>query len=202
MNYAKTAFTQAIQKLQEKYGSRANYARMERINEREGLAEQEIDFITDRDGFYLSSIGENGYPYIQFRGGPRGFLKVLDSTTLAFLDFRGNMQFISTGNISLNKKVSLFLMDYALRTRLKIYAEAEVFDIHDNPALAEALDIGDYKAKPERIIVFHIKAFDWNCPQHIKPKYNIEEVQEAFEAQQTYIEQLEEEIKRLKLTEK
>lgn len=196
MNYAKTAFSEAVRKLQEKYGSRTNYARMEQID-RSGLDFNEIQFISERDGFYMSSIGESGFPYIQYRGGPKGFLKVLDTETLAFLDFRGNMQFISTGNISENNKVALFLMDYAQKARLKIYAEAEVLDIQENRELAEKLSLENYKAKPERIMLLKVKAYDWNCPQHITPKYSVEEIQEAFEAQQDYIQELEEKVKSL-----
>ncbi|MDX2301259.1 MAG: pyridoxamine 5'-phosphate oxidase family protein [Microscillaceae bacterium] len=195
MNYAKTAFSEAVKKLQEKYGSRPNYAKMEKMGEQPGLGYAEIQFISERDGFYLSSIGENGFPYIQFRGGPKGFLKVLDQETIAFLDFRGNMQFISTGNISQNNKVALFLMDYAQRTRLKIFAEAEIQDIKDNPELAEELSLENYRAKPERIMLLKVKAFDWNCPQHITPKYTLEEFEFAFETQQKYIQELEAKLK-------
>jgi uncharacterized protein len=198
MNYAKLAFSEAIQKLQEKYGSRPNYARMEKMGDRVGLDSQEMQFIAQIDSFYMASIGENGFPYIQFRGGPKGFLKVLDEERIAFLDFRGNMQFISLGNLTKNNRVALILLDYPSKTRLKIYAEAQVLALEENLELAEKLKIENYKAKPERIIVLKIKAFDWNCQQHISPRYTVAQIQEVFEAQQAYIQQLEEELKKLK----
>jgi predicted pyridoxine 5'-phosphate oxidase superfamily flavin-nucleotide-binding protein len=198
MNYAKIAFSETIQKLQEKSGSRANYARMEKMSDRSGLDYNEIQFIGERESFYMASIGENGFPYIQFRGGPKGFLKVIDQETLAFLDFRGNMQFISVGNMTKNNRVALILLDYPSKTRLKIYAEAQVMDLAENAELAEKLKLSDYKAKPERIILLKIKAFDWNCQQHITPRYTLEEIQEVFEAQQAYIRELEEKIKATK----
>lgn len=197
MNYAKTAFTEAVQRLQEKYGSRPTYAKVEKTSEKEGLGEYEEAFIGERDGFYMSSIGENGFPYIQYRGGPKGFLKVLDEETLGFLDFKGNMQFISMGNLSQNNKVALFLMDYARKVRLKIFAEAEVLDINANPELAKKLDIRNYKAKPERIVLLKVKAFDWNCPQHIKQRFTLEEMEMIFENQMEYIQKLEDKIKEL-----
>lgn len=176
MNYAKLAFTDAIKKIQEQQGSRKSYERMERFNSKEGLTPNEIGMIESRDSFYLASIGENGFPYIQHRGGPKGFLKVITPKTLGFLDFSGNMQYISVGNIATNNKVSLILMDYPQRARLKIYAEVAIHTLEDDPNLTKSLSLENYKHRPERIMVFHIKAFDWNCPQHITPRYTAEEV--------------------------
>lgn len=198
MNYAKLAFTDPVKKLQEQQGSRKQYDRIEQAREVAGLSENEIFFIAERDGFYLSSIGENGFPYIQFRGGPKGFLKVLDPTTLGFLDFRGNLQYISTGNIQTNRNVALFFMDYARQTRLKMFAEAEIVALEDHPDLVAELQLTEYKAKPERIILLHIKGYDWNCPQHITPRYTLQEIQEAMAPQKAYIEQLEKELEVLK----
>ena len=198
MNYAKIAFTDTIKKLQEKHGSRSNYERMERYTSTEGLTAREVSFIAERDSFYVASYGENEFPYIQHRGGPKGFLKVLDERTLGFLDFSGNMQYITAGNIEQNNKVSLILMDYPRRGRMKIYAEAEVVEINEDPALAEKLQLEGYKYRPERILLYHIKAFDWNCPQHITPRYTIDEVEQAISSERSYLEALEAENEQLK----
>lgn len=197
MNYSTVAFSDAAKKLQEKSGSRANYARMEKQGDNDVLSENEIQFISERDSFYMATVGENGFPYIQFRGGPAGFLKVLDEKRLAFIDFRGNMQYISVGNLATNNKVALILMDYPAKARLKIYAEAEVVELKDNPDLFMMLNLADYKFRPERMMVLHIKAFNWNCPQHITPRFTEKEIQ-AFASQMDYIAKLEAELTLLK----
>ncbi len=180
-NFTELAFTESVKTLQEKYGTRTAYSRMERGGKfRNQLTWQEKKHIADRDGFYLSSVGENGWPYMQFRGGPKGFLKAIDDHTLAFADFRGNGQYISTGNFIDNNKTMLFLMDYPNKRRLKIWAEAEVLDAADHPELAQQLTAPDYEATVERIIVFKVHAFDWNCPQHITPRYSEEEIQNGM----------------------
>ncbi|MGM9478862.1 pyridoxamine 5'-phosphate oxidase family protein [Pedobacter sp. GSP4] len=198
MNYAELAFTDAVKKLQERLGSRLSYERMERGSYVDGLTDYETAFIAQIDSFYLASFGENGYPYIQHRGGPKGFIRVIDPSTIGIVDFIGNRQYISAGNISKNAKVSLILLSYPLRTRLKIYAEAEIVDLTEDPGLYDFLRPKDYKFKPERLIIFHIKAYDWNCTQHINPKYNIEEVKELLEPQKQYIDKLEKDIELLK----
>jgi hypothetical protein len=198
MSYGSIAFSEASKRFQEKAGSRLSYARMENQDSFNGLTENEIEFISQRDGFYLSTLGENGFPYIQYRGGPKGFLKVLDKDRLGFVDFQGNRQFISTGNIITNPKASLFLMDYAAKARLKIFAEVELVELKDNPKLFDQLNLTDYKFRPERMMVLHVQAFNWNCPQHITPRYTLEEIQEAFESQQNQMAKMEEEIKFLK----
>ncbi len=175
-NFTNYAFTDSVRKAQEKYGSREGYQRIEENGpDQSQLFQREIQFIQGRDSFYLSSVGENGWPYVQFRGGPKGFLKVIDQKTLGYADFRGNMQYISTGNINATKKVALILLDYPTRTRLKVWAEAEILDPAEHPELAEKLVDGNYRAKVERLVIFHLKTFDWNCPQHITPKYTLEE---------------------------
>lgn len=182
-NYASIAFTEAVKSLQEKNGSRANYARMEQSSYVDGLTDNEMDFIAGRDSFYMATIGENGFPYIQHRGGPKGFLKVLDPKRIGFIDFRGNMQYISLGNIHTNNKVSLIMVDYPAKARLKIYAKAEILELNDDAGIYALLDLKDYRFRPERMMVFHIEAYDWNCPQHITPRYSLEEIQEAFVTQ-------------------
>ncbi len=198
-NFATIAFTDAVKAMQEKLGSRSSYARMEREVYVDGLTENEIDFISQRDSFYMASIGENNFPYIQHRGGPKGFLKVLDAKRIGFIDFRGNMQYISVGNIATNNNVALILVDYPARARLKILAKAETVELKDDSRLYDLLAPEDYKFKPDRMMIFKIEAYDWNCPQHIMPRYTVEEIQEAFAGQRDHIAKLEAEIKELKV---
>ncbi|WP_420321296.1 pyridoxamine 5'-phosphate oxidase family protein [Flagellimonas sp.] len=194
MNYSRLAFTNTIKEIQKEQGSRHAYERMERQELPDGLSFREMSFIQERDSFYMASFGENGFPYIQHRGGPKGFLKMIDVKTLAFLDFTGNKQYISTGNVKTHKKVSLILMDYANRARLKIYAEAEIVSLEDNQELAKELEL-DYDYKAERIFLFHIKAFDWNCPQHITPRYTLEDISKMNKEKEDYILKLENQVK-------
>lgn len=196
--YGKIAFGEAAKALQEEAGSRAAYARQERENKKEGISTYEASFIAQRDSFYMASITESGFPYIQHRGGPKGFLKVLDERRLGFIDFGGNKQYVSVGNFETNQNVSLFLMDYAHKIRLKIFARAEVVELDGNEELYESLDLKYYKFRAERMIVFHVVSFDWNCPQHITPRYTAEEVETVIKPQREYIARLEAEIERLK----
>ena len=175
-NFTRFAFTGSVRAAQEKYGSRANYERMEAGPDRFLLTDQEKDYIPTLDFFFMSTVGENGWPYVQYRGGPRGFLKVLDDRTLGFADFRGNRQFISVGNINSGGKVALILLDFRRRERLKIWATAEVEDAGENPELAARLGDPDYPGKVERLITLRIEAYDWNCPQHIVPRFTEEEI--------------------------
>lgn len=198
MNYAKLAFTDAVKALQEENGSRRSYDRVEKQNVTDGLSANEIAFIEDQDHFFMASFGENGYPYIQHRGGPRGFLKVLDPNTLAFVDFGGNKQYITVGNLQTNPNVSLILVSYPHRARLKIYAKARVVELAGNPELFEKIDPADYPHRPERMLLLEVQAFDWNCPQHITPRYTVEDIETAFAPQKQYIEKLEAELRDLK----
>lgn len=198
MNYSELAFTNVIKSIQQKLGSRTAYERVEKMSYVDGLTEMEIGFIDEMDSFYMASFGENEFPYIQHRGGPKGFIKVIDELTIGIVDFSGNRQYISVGNISKNPKVALILVSYPMRARLKIYAEAEIVEIQDNPKLFQELSPEDYKCKPERLMLFHIKAYDWNCPQHITPKYSIPEMQKLLEPKNQYILKLEQELKTLK----
>ena len=197
MNYSQLAFTDAIKKIQEEVGSRSTYDRMEKMSVVDGLTDNEINFIGDRDSFYMASFGENEYPYIQHRGGPAGFIKVIDNKTIGIVDFVGNRQYISTGNISKNEKVALILLSYPQRARLKIYANAKIVDLEENEELYNLLKPTDYKFKPERMMIFEIQAYDWNCPQHITPRYTTEEIEEALLPQREYIKNLENKIKEL-----
>jgi hypothetical protein len=196
-NFAAIAFTDAVKALQIKYGSRSSYERMEKFNVVDGLSNNEIDFIENRDSFYMASIGENNFPYIQHRGGPKGFLKVLDKNRIGFIDFSGNKQYITVGNMETNNNVALFLMDYPAKARLKIFAKTEILDLKDNLDVFALLNLKEYKFRAERIMVFNIEAFDWNCPQHITPRFTTEEIQVALQPQLEYIDKLEKENKRL-----
>ena len=178
-NFTQLAFTDSVKAEQEHYGSRISYQRLEKA-EKYKLGPREEQFISERDGLYLSTVGENGWPYVQFRGGSKGFLKVLDEETLAYADFKGNMQYISTGNLKSTKKASFILLDYATKTRLKVWAETEILYAKDNPDLLEKLSYESYKASIERIVVFKVKGFDWNCPQHIIPKFTLGEIKELI----------------------
>lgn len=176
-NFTQFAFTPSVRAEQEKFGSRTAYARMENSGDRFLLTEQEIPFIESRDGFYMATVNLEGWPYMQFRGGPKGFLKVLDNRTLGIADFRGNRQYLSVGNLRDNEKAHLFLMDYANRERLKIWVTSTIVERDENPQLLEELRPKDYRATVERGILFTIQAYDWNCPQHITPRYTLEEIE-------------------------
>lgn len=198
MNYSKLAFTEGIKAIQERMGSRNTYERVEKMSFREGLTAVEAGFVGQMDSFYMASYGENDFPYIQHRGGPKGFVKIIDNQTIGIVDFSGNRQYISVGNIAQNPSVSLIMVSYPMQARLKIYAEAEIIEISDNPDLYELLKPEDYKFRPERMLVFHIKAYDWNCPQHITPRYTQQEMEPLLQEQNEYIKHLENEVKVLK----
>jgi hypothetical protein len=197
-NFAEIAFTESVKAQQEKYGSRRQYARMEQFERGTELSFNEEDFIAEQDGFYLATVGEQDQPYVQFRGGPKGFLKVIDKKTLGYADFRGNLQYISVGNLQKNNRATLILTDYARQARLKIFVTVEVIEAKDNPELTAKLTMPDYQAKIERAMILHVEAFDWNCPQHITPRYTIEQVREMSAPLLEHIEQLEKEIAELK----
>lgn len=177
-NYAEIAFTSDVRREQEKYGSRRQYERMEKVARGTELTFAEADFIETRDSFYLATVGDNGYPYVQYRGGPTGFLRVLDAKTLGYADFRGNLQYVSVGNLRRNNKAALILMDYPHRRRLKIFATVRVFEADEAADLIERLAPTDYPAKIERAMILHVDAFDWNCPQHITPRYTVDEIRQ------------------------
>jgi uncharacterized protein len=144
------------------------------------FTESETAFIGERDSFYMATVTENGWPYVQHRGGPRGFLKLLDDKTLGFADFRGNRQYISLGNVAADDRVALILVDYPNRSRLKILAHMEARDIREEPELAERLIVPGYKGKPERAFLLRLESFDWNCPQHITPRFTVPEIESAL----------------------
>jgi len=174
--FAELAFTPSVRELQEVLGSRANYATMEQGEDYNYLlSDREVDLIRARDSFYMASVSETGWPYVQHRGGPVGFVRVLDESTLGFADFRGNRQYVSVGNLRRDDRVALFFMDYANRVRLKVLGRAQLLD-PSSDRLAE-LEVPDYRARVERGFIIHVEAFDWNCPQHITPRYTKLEVE-------------------------
>ncbi len=198
--FAEIAFTPLVKAQQEQHGSRRQYARMEAAADSgDRLGPYEREFIQARDGFYMASVSETGWPYIQFRGGAKGFLHVLDDQTLGFADLRGNKQYISLGNLQRDDRVALFFMDYARQTRLKVLGHAK---IHEGDAealeLIEKLRVPGEKTPPERAIIFQIEGFDWNCPQHITPRYTQEELAEVLAPVRKRLAALEEENARLR----
>ncbi|CAN5494807.1 pyridoxamine 5'-phosphate oxidase family protein [soil metagenome] len=191
------AFTPAVKAIQARKGSREAYARVEHS----GGWRTEVDdrlaaFLAEANSLFLATTSADGQPYIQHRGGPKGFVRVLDSKTLAFADYSGNQQFISQGNLVENPKAHIFIMDYAHRRRIKIWGEARV--VEDDPALLESLMPQGYKARPEQVIVFTISAWDTNCPQHIPQKFDAADVAAALASRDARIAELEAEVARLK----
>ena len=187
--FTEIAFTPEVKAAQTQYGTREIYENFVQQGITEDLlTAQEIEFIQARDSFYLGTVGSNGYPYIQFRGGATGFLRIIDEKTLGFADFKGNLQYISVGNLSSSDRVFLFLMDYAHRRRLKIWGRAKVID---NASLLSELAVSNYPAEIERGIIITIEAMSWNCPQHIPLKYSEAEVKAKTEPLEARIKELE-----------
>lgn len=182
--YHEIAFTPAVKAQQEALGSRAGYARLETTPDQgDRLGAREAGFIAERDSVYIASVGAAGWPYVQHRGGPRGFVKVLDAQTLGFADFSGNRQYVTLGNLDGDDRVSLFFMDYPNRRRLKLYGHARAASTEADPGTVRRLaDVG-YPASVERGILIRLAAFDWNCPQHITPRYSAAELKALAEAQ-------------------
>ena len=178
--YSDIVFTPAVRDVQTRMGSRGNYAAFDRDEDRyDRLSPLEVEFIAARDSFYQATVSETGWPYVQFRGGPTGFLKVLDEKTLGYADFRGNMQYISVGNFANNDRVSIILMDYANRRRLKLLGRVRVVSLDDDPALAAKLESPHNRARVQRGVIIDVEGFDWNCPQHITPRFTEAEIVEA-----------------------
>jgi predicted pyridoxine 5'-phosphate oxidase superfamily flavin-nucleotide-binding protein len=190
--------TPSVRAAQEANGSRELWQRFDADRASDRFIENEIAFIEARDSFYLASVSESGWPYVQHRGGPTGFLKVLDETTLGFADFRGNRQYISLGNISADDRVALILMDYPNRTRLKILAHMEARELDAASDLASRLALPRYRGKPERAFLLHLETFDWNCPQHISPRFTAAEIETAVSPLHTRIAALEAENRALR----
>jgi uncharacterized protein len=196
--YFDIAYTPSVKAAQAANGSGDFWSSFKGKKENNRLTAAEAEFIATRDSFYMASVSETGWPYVQHRGGPRGFLHVIDDKTLAFPDFRGNRQYISLGNVAANDRVALFFMDYPHQRRLKIYARIEVKDLAADPALAQQLAMRGYPAKIERAYVLHVEGFNWNCPQHITPRFTEAEIDAALTPVRARIAQLEAENKMLR----
>jgi predicted pyridoxine 5'-phosphate oxidase superfamily flavin-nucleotide-binding protein len=190
------AFSAAVKQIQTRKGSRELYAHQEQRGWRTEVDENLAAFLAEINSFYLATASADGQPYIQHRGGPKGFLKVLDKHTLAFADFAGNRQYITQGNLSENPKAYMFVMDYARRRRVKIWGEARV--VEDDSALTQSMMPKGYRARGEQVILFTVSAWDTNCPQHIPQKFDAADVAAALAARDARIEQLEAELSALK----
>ena len=198
-HFGSLLFTPVVKALQERYGSRRQYARMEGGGtSRDRLGPDELAFIAERDSFYMATIGSTGWPYVQHRGGPRGFLKVIDDSRVAFADFRGNRQYVSTGNLATDNRVAIIMVDYPRQARLKLLGRAEVFEGEQASEWIERLRDPGYRAVIERVYVIQVEAFDWNCPQHITPRFTADQIQEALAPFELRMQELERENKKLR----
>ena len=200
LNYIHTLFTDAARAMQQADGSRGSYARMETgaSGEPDEISDTEAAFIAARDSLYLASVTSEGWPYMQHRGGPAGFLKVLPGNRLGFADYRGNRQHISTTNLIAEPRISLFLMDYPNRRRLKILGRARIVSANDDPELVASLMPEGYKALAERAYIIDVVGFDWNCPQHITPRFTETELAQAIRPMTAELAQLRSEVGRLR----
>ncbi len=198
-HFGSLVFTPVVKALQERYGSRRQYARMEGGGtSRDRLGPDESAFIAERDSFYMATVGSTGWPYVQHRGGPRGFLKVIGDSRVAFADFRGNRQYVSTGNLATDNRVAIIMVDYPRQARLKLLGRAEVFEGEQANEWIERLRDAGYKAVIERVYVIQVEAFDWNCPQHITPRFTADQIQEALAPFELRMQELERENKKLR----
>lgn len=187
--FATISFTDSVKAAQSRYGSRERNQHFELSDDlRNTLGEFETEFIEARDSFYQATISENGWPYVQHRGGPAGFLRVLDHETIGYADFSGNKQYLSVGNLNANPRVSLILMDYPNRRRLKLWGTVRIVHESEEPEIIARLEVPSYRARIERGIIIHIEAVEWNCPQHITPRYSKAEVDSII---QPLIEEIE-----------
>lgn len=190
--YAQVAYTESVQEVQREQGSALSGIRqLAQGDSPDLMGEREAGFIESRDGFYLASVSETGWPYVQYRGGPPGFLHVLDERTLAYADVRGNRQYITTGNVRAGGRVALFFMDYARQARLKIFGYAETKEPEEHPELAERLDRLRTDGRVERLMTIRVEGINWNCSQHITPRFSEAELAEALQPIRARIAELE-----------
>lgn len=199
-NYRHTLFDDAVKAEQERHGSRASYAKMDlgADGTPDTLTAREIAFIEERDSFYMASVNAEGWPYMQHRGGPAGFLRHIAGNRIGFADFRGNKQYISTANLKGNDRVSLFLMDYPNRERLKLVGRAQSVELADDPALVTSLMPEGYRAAPERAFLIDVIGWEWNCSQHITPRFTEAQISTAIRPMADEINQLRAEIAALR----
>lgn len=198
--FAELAFTPSVRELQERHGSRAAGARVQSATgPGDGLGPREAAHLANADSFYMATVSETGWPYVQHRGGPRGFLKVLSPIRIAFADFGGNRQFVSVGNAARNDRASLIVMDYPNRRRLKLLGRLRVSTMAEaDPELVFAVELPGYRARIERVAVIEVEAFDWNCPQHITQRFTLADLEAAAKPLRGRIAQLEAEIAALR----
>ena len=199
-NYRHIVFSDAAKALQEQHGSRISYSKLDTrpVGEIDVLTAKEIDYIALRDSFYMASVTPDGWPYMQHRGGPAGFLKHVGGNRIGFADYRGNKQYISTANLAANDRVSLFLMDYPNRERLKIVGHAHSVELADDPAAVTALMPEGYRAVPERAFFIDVIGWEWNCSQHITPRFTEAEISAAIKPMAAELNQLRAEIAALR----
>jgi predicted pyridoxine 5'-phosphate oxidase superfamily flavin-nucleotide-binding protein len=198
-NFGSLVFTPVVQALQEKYGSRRQYARIAEGNASpDRLGPEESVFIGERDSFYIATVGSTGWPYVQHRGGPKGFLKVIDEHTIAFADFRGNKQYVSTGNLATDNRAALIMVDYPAQVRLKILGRVEILEGDAAREWGDRLRDPGYKAVIERVYLIHVEGLDWNCPQHITPRFTVEQIQQELAPFERRLQELEAENKKLR----
>ncbi|MFD1524539.1 pyridoxamine 5'-phosphate oxidase family protein [Pseudonocardia yunnanensis] len=197
--FAELMFTRAVRAAQARYGGRADRL-LTAADPRDRLGPDEVEFLQTRDGFHLATVGETGWPYVQFRGGPPGFLQVLDERTIAWADFRGNRQYVSTGNLDPagDARVAIIAMDHARQLRIKLLGTARIIDADADPELTARVTVPGYRAVVERVVVVELAAFDWNCPQHITPRYTADELRDVVAPLVAELEQLRAENARLR----
>lgn len=194
MSIGSLLFTPVVKQLQERYGSRKQYERIRGSGASEDhFTALEVAFLAERDSLYWATVGATGWPYVQHRGGPKGFLKVIDDHTLALADFRGNKQFISTGNLLTDNRVAMILVDYPQQDRLKILGRVEILEGEKANAWIDRVRTPGYKAIIERVFVIHVEAYDWNCQQHITPRYTSEQIHEPVHNLEQRLQEVEEE---------
>jgi predicted pyridoxine 5'-phosphate oxidase superfamily flavin-nucleotide-binding protein len=190
--YLEIATTNSVKTVQERLGSRAAYARREggpTIHQK--LGPEEISFIEEQDTFFLASVSETGWPYVQHRGGPKGFLKVLDQSTIGFPEFSGNRQYLSLGNVLRDPRISVLLLDFQRQERLKVFGRATLVECAENPILFRHLETENLPSKVERGIIIQVEAFDWNCSQYIVPRFSEDDVRRLVEPLKKRVEELE-----------
>lgn len=187
--YMQVLLTPAVQRAQDKYFGKHQV--VENASETDALTLDEISFITSRDSFYMATVSETCWPYVQHRGGPVGFVKVLGSNLIGFADFKGNCQLLSTGNLGINDRVSIFMMDYPHRTRLKLLGNARVLDAREHPELVDQLGAESLRKKVERFFLIQVISYDWNCPQYITPRFTAAEVEDFTAPLKSRIAELE-----------
>lgn len=201
-HYGAIAFTDAVVDVQREHGSDGFYGR-KRVQGKavpgiDALTDDEREYLAERDGFYLASVSETGWPYVQFRGGPPGFLRVVDDHTIGWADFRGNLQYITTGNVGGDNRVALIVLDYAQRRRLKIFGHARVVTVADDAALVQSFADPGYAAEVERAVLVTVEAFDWNCQQHITPRFSAAELEPHLAPLRRQLAELQAENARLR----